>query len=289
MLVDLHLHSCFSDGTHTPAQAARLAAQQGLGLIALADHNTCAGWRELRNACRQEGLLCLRGMEVDCLYPPYEIHILAYGFRPEGRIMELAGRSRQLLLDMSDDLVDRLIPRYPQLSRAEYDAYRYDPTLGGWKGLHYLHAKGVIPAPEDGMRLYGRYGCDYRDYPFPAAAEVCSAIREAGGVPVLAHPCNWFDAEQPDALARHLDALREMGIGGIECHYPANSSAMTRLCKEYCRRHGLLITAGSDSHGAFGKNHHGISYYIGAVQVPLEELELGPLLECVQGAEKNNS
>ena len=282
MLIDLHLHSLFSDGTQTPAEIVQAALNHGLELISLADHNTCAGWPGLESACREKGLSWLPGMEVDCLYSPYEIHILAYGFRPHGPLMDLAERSRRLLLKMSDDLVERMIPQYPQLSLEEFSSYSYDPSLGGWKGLHYLCGKGVTAAPEDGMRLYRQYGCDYHQYPFPAAEEVCRAILDAGGIPVLAHPCNWFDEEDPENLYRHLDILREMGIAGVECYYPANSPRMTQLCVGYCRRHQLAVTAGSDSHGSFGKNHHGIQYYIGAIQASLEEKDLGPLASRIQ-------
>ncbi len=277
MFADLHLHSCFSDGTQTPQEIACLARSAGMGLIALADHNTSAGWPELMEACRDQGIRCIRGMEMDCLYLPWEIHILAYGFEPREELMALADRSRQLLLDMSDHLIERLLFDYPQLSLEEYKAFCWDPRSGGWKGLHYLHHKGVTATVEDGMRLYAQYGCDYRDYPFPQAEEVCAAIRAAGGSAVLAHPCNWFAPSCPRELYRHLDALRERGIQGIECYYPANTPDMTRLCVDYCHSRHLLITAGSDSHGGFGKNHHGVRYYLGAVRIPETQLVLGSL------------
>ena len=105
------------------------------------------------------------------------------------------------------------------------------------------------------------------------------AVPGAGGRAVLAHPCNWFDAGEPEALAAHLNALTGMGLDGIECYYPANSPEMTAFCCQYCRDRGMLITAGSDDHGAFGKNHHGLTYYMGAVRVELSQLVLKELLE----------
>ncbi len=277
MLADLHLHSCCSDGTQTPGQIAQAAHDLGFGLIALADHNTCQGFEELQKSCTKLGIGCIRGMEVDCLYDAYELHILAYGFTPGKALDQLAALSRKLLLQMSDDLIEKMLPQYPQLSLTEYEAFDYNPTLGGWKGLHYLYTKGVTSTVEAGMRLYGQFGCDYSSYPFPHVSEVCAAIRESGGIPILAHPCNWFDAERPQELLHHLNALLGFGIGGIECYYPANTPKMTRLCLDFCRKHQLLITAGSDSHGDFSKDHHGISYYLGAVQVSTEKLVLGTL------------
>ena len=278
MLADLHFHTCFSDGTMTPEEAARKWAALGFGILAAADHNSWEGWERFSAACRGLGIRPIRGMEVDCTYQGWDIHILAYGFSPTRELTGLALESRRLLLQMSDDLMERLLPLYPQLDWEEYRAWPFDPAAGGWQCIQYLLAKGVTGSLAQGMSLYPQYGCDYGQYPFPPAGEVIAAIRRAGGVPVLAHPCNWFDAEKPRELLGHLEALAGMGLGGVECHYPANTPEMTRLCREFCLERGLLITAGSDDHGAFGKNHHGIAYYMGAVKVDEKDLRLGNLL-----------
>lgn len=280
MLVDLHFHTCFSDGTMTPEEAAEKGAALGFGVLAAADHNSWQGWERFSAACDGLGIRAVRGMEVDCTYDGRDLHLLAYGFEPIPALTGLAAESRRLLLKMSDDLVEKLIPLYPELglSVEECQRWPFDAAAGGWQGLQYLLAKGVTATLAEGMPLYARYGCDYGQYPFPPIEAVMEAIHRAGGKAVLAHPCNWFDAGNPEGLTAHLDALRGMGMDGIECHYPANSPEMTALCRRYCQEHGLLITAGSDDHGAFGKNHHGTTYYMGAVRVDESELVLGDLL-----------
>ena len=280
MLVDLHIHTCFSDGTMTPEEAARKGASLGFGVLAAADHNSWQGWERFSAACQKAGVRAVRGMEVDCLYSGRDIHLLAYGFAPHPRLLGLAAESRRLLLKMSDDLVERLIPLRPEkgLSVKECQNWPFDPAAGGWQGIQYLLAKGVIAALPEGMALYGEHGCGYDRYPFPPAGEVIAAVHEAGGKAVLAHPCNWLDENRPEELRSHLEALCQMGLDGIECHYPANSPEMTALCRDFCREKGLLITAGSDDHGAFGKNHHGVRYYMGAVRVDEKELVLDSLV-----------
>ena len=280
MLVDLHIHTCFSDGTMTPEEVAAKGAKLGFGILAAADHNSWQSWERFSAACRKAGIHPIRGMEVDCLYNGWDIHLLAYGFSPVPSLSTLAEESRRLLLKMSDDLVERLIPLYPELglSVAECRAWPFRPSAGGWQGIQYLLAKGVISSLSEGIPLYDRHGCGYGTYPVPPMGEVIASVHSAGGRAVLAHPCNWFNAEVPQELLAHLDALREMGLDGIECHYPANSLAMTALCRRYCQEHGLLIPAGSDDHGAFGKAHHSIRYEMGAIQVEEKELLLGELL-----------
>jgi len=281
MYVDLHFHTRFSDGTMTPEEMAQKGASLGFGILAAADHNSWQGWERFSAACRSLGIRPVRGMEVDCGYDGRDLHLLPYGFSPTPALTGLAAESRRLLLKMSDDLVERLIPLWPEknLSAAECRSWPFDPAAGGWQGLQYLLAKGVTSSLPEGMSLYARYGCDYGSYPFPSIGSVIDAVHGAGGKAVLAHPCNWFDAGRPEELRRHLDALLEMGLDGIECHYPANSPEMTAFCRGYCREHRLLITAGSDDHGGFGKNHHGTAYYMGAVKIDEKELALGDLPE----------
>mgnify|MGYP000904617605 CR=1 FL=1 len=280
MLVDLHLHSRASDGTMTPGEIAREGARRGFGMLALADHNTDKGWGPFAAACRKAGVIPLRGMELDCLYDRWDIHLLAYGYIPTRTLTDLAAHSLGRMLDMSDDLVRRLLPAFSQLSWEEWSAYEADPAQGGWKGLQYLRDKGVIGRLEDGMGLYKEQGCDYRDYSFPAMEEACRVVRASGGVPVLAHPANWFASLSQPELYRHLDAMAELGLGGIECHYPSHTPEMTWMCRCYCRRHGWLMTAGSDWHGEFNKVAHGVTYELGRVRVDLGELDLGNLLEA---------
>ena len=286
MYVDLHFHTCFSDGTMTPEQAAQKGAALGFGILAAADHNSWQGWERFSDACKRLGIRPVRGMEVDCTYDGRDIHLLAYGFTPDPVLTDLAAESRRLLLKMSDDLVEILAPLHPEknLSVEECQAWPFDPAAGGWQGIQYLLAKGVTRTLPEGMSLYAQYGCDYSRYPFPPIQAVISAVHRAGGKAVLAHPCNWFDAGEPEELYRHLDILREMGLDGIECHYPANTPEMTDLCRQYCRRYDLLITAGSDDHGGFGKNHHGTAYYMGAVTVDEKELVLGGLAKPLDTA-----
>ncbi|MEG0852383.1 MAG: PHP domain-containing protein [Angelakisella sp.] len=278
MSVDLHLHSCFSDGTYTPEEMAEALKQHGITLAALADHNTCDGYPRFHAACDSLGISTIRGMEMDCLHDGIVIHVLAYGFEAAGKILSFAAHSRQLLLEMSRDLVRRMHKDYPQLSLEEYDSFTYDSTKGGWKGLHYLLEKGIVQNLCEGRKLYSKYHCDYSDYPFPSAGAVCQAIRDAGGLPVLAHPGNWFAETPPKELTEKFDALRTAGLGGIECYYPSHSPRLTAFCLAYCSKHNLLVTAGSDCHGEFLKTIGGVDYVLGAVNVTADQLRLGRLM-----------
>lgn len=277
MSADLHLHSCFSDGTLQPEEIAAAARVCGITVAALTDHNTDLGFERFKAACDKLGVAAIRGMELDCTYNGRVIHMLGYGYAPVGRLMTLAGHSKSLLLEMSRDLVKKMSNDYPDISLEEYDSWDYNPAKGGWKGLHYLFEKRITACLEDGMKLYSQYGCDYSSYPFPSVAAVCDALRDAGGVPVLAHPGNWLSDHTPARLAAELDALRAAGMCGIECYYPSHTPGMTAACLAYCARYKLLVTAGSDCHGDFVSSINGVDYRIGAINIPPEKLRLGKL------------
>ena len=278
MFVDLHIHSYFSDGAQTPEEAARICRDRGVGLAALCDHNNWLGCERFADACRELGVIPLRGVELDCRREGKHLHILGYNFTPTPELAALAHRSRELLLQMSVDLVDKMVPEYPVLSTEEYRNYRYDAAKGGWAGLHYLTEKGVTASPEMGMPLYKKYGLDYSTYPFPDAAEVIAAIRKAGGVPILAHPCNYFAGYDWRQLYLAYDALCKLGLQGFESYYPGQSNELTLRTAVYCERHSLYSTSGSDSHGCFAHADGAVEYSIGSLMAEPHQLRLEGLV-----------
>ena len=170
-----------------------------------------------------------------------------------------------------------MAPEYPQLSVEEYRDYHYDPQKGGWAGLHYLQEKGVTQTLSEGMPLYARYGLDYTAYPFPQAAEVITAIREAGGAAVLAHPGNFFYGMELASLYTTFNELCALGLGGIEAYYPTHSKIFATQTALFCEKKGLLITSGSDDHGLFAHTDGWQQYHIGCQMMEPHRLRLGNL------------
>lgn len=278
MFVDLHIHSYFSDGAQTPEQAALLCRDSGVGLAALCDHNSWLGCERFAAACRELGVLSIRGAEFDCHREGLHLHILGYGFTPTPQLAAIAHRSRELLLQMSIDLIERMAADYPQLDAGEYRDFQYDPLLGGWAGLHYLHQKGITPTVSEGMPLYVRYGLDYSTYPFPDAGEVITAIGAAGGTAVLAHPGNYFSGMELASLYTTFNELCALGLGGIEAYYPTHSKIFAAQTALFCEKKGLLITSGSDDHGLFAHMGGWQQHRIGCQMMEPHRLRLGTLV-----------
>ena len=272
MLADLHLHTCYSDGSFTPEKLVEEAEKCGIGILSVCDHDTIAGCEEAELACSKAGISFIPGVENTCKHKDYVLHILGYGYCANDELMAFIGRSEKLLLKMGDDLIEKMQLDYPAVSSEEFQTFTYDRTLGGWKALHYLLQAKVITQLEEGIGFYHRYSCNYSDYPFPDVSEVCYMIRRAGGCTILAHPANYFADMEKEELFSVLDDLVSKGIDGLECYYPSHSAEFTDMLLEYCNKKNLMVTAGSDSHGDFSK------YAMGSVTVDTNLLNLGGLL-----------
>lgn len=265
MRADLHIHTFYSDGTLSPKEVVKIAKAKDLEVIAITDHNKVEAWEELNEAAKEIGIIPIKGCEINCKYQDKVLHLLAYGFENTPELMKLIHLADDEMQLMSNHLVEKLTKDYPQVSMADYEAYNYDVRKGGWKGLHYMHDRGVTEKLFDGFRLYGKYDCDFTKYYFPEIKVLCEAIHKAGGVSVIAHPGEYYKDLNEVELKEVLEDLRQQGIDGIECYYPTHSELMTSTCEAFCDRYGLIKTVGSDEHGEFGKHAKVIEQTIGCV------------------------
>ena len=79
-LVDLHIHSYYSDGTMSPEEILHEAKKNQVGIISLTDHDKLEGIINLMELCKNEEILCIPGVEFDSLFNDVNVHILGYGF-----------------------------------------------------------------------------------------------------------------------------------------------------------------------------------------------------------------
>lgn len=270
MFADLHIHTHYSDGTQSPEQVAEIAKQANVSLLSVTDHDTVAAYPSLLEACRRLGISLVQGVELDVTWGAYWLHLLAYGFDPAHKaIQDLMQQCQNELEKVNLETIQALAPTHPNLSLSSYHSFQKEASLGGWKGLQYLYHNGLAPSLADAMKFFS--ASPYSPA-FPSLQAACTAIRSAGGIPVLAHPGNWWNdpAELPNLFSR----LLQDGIGGVECHYPSHNQAFTHTCIEFCRQHGLVITSGGDGHGDFLPVVDSIVYSIGILKTETEHLDL---------------
>ena len=278
MLVDLHIHTYYSDGTMSPKEVVEDAKRKNLGIIAITDHDVLDSYEELKVEAEKAGIITIRGVEIDSIFEGHLVHLLAYKFEDNEKLFKLINHAKEQLLETSIELIRRMENDYEGISLEDYNSYEYERRKGGWKGIHYLHDRKITEGLFDGVKFYGKYDCGHEKFAFPSVEEVCNTVHDANGYVVLAHPCNYYSNKNKEEILEKLEILKSLGIDGVECYYPANSDLMTNTCLEFCKDNNLIITAGSDGHGDFGTVSKGIEYYIGAINKDSEILNINKLL-----------
>ncbi len=265
--VDLHTHTTRSDGVLEPARLVADAAAAGVRTLAIADHDTLAGYRELvldRERLMPPGLRLVPGVEINAVSLGYgavldgELHILGYGMDPGDDAFEagLAGqreRRRVRFLATVERLREAGLPIDAQVAAlrpAESDA------LGRPTVARALVAAGHARSVEDAFsRLIGRGGPGYVPRTGLGPVDAIAAIRAAGGLPVLAH---FREAPERIDLVREL---RDAGLGGLEVYYRAFEPATVDALRAVAERLALVPTGGSDYHGdsmTYAESHAGL-------------------------------
>ena len=278
MLVDLHIHTYYLDGTMSPKEVVEDAKRKNLGIIAITDHDVLDSYEELKVEAEKAGIIAIRGVEIDSIFEGHLVHLLAYKFEDNEKLFKLINHAKEQLLETSIELIRRMENDYEGISLEDYNSYEYERRKGGWKGIHYLHDRKITEGLFDGVKFYGKYDCGHEKFAFPSVGEVCNTVHDANGYVVLAHPCNYYSNKNKEEILEKLEILKSLGIDGVECYYPANSDLMTNTCLEFCKDNNLIITAGSDGHGDFGAVSKGIEYYIGAINKDSEILNINKLL-----------
>ena len=268
--IDLHVHTTASDGTASPAEAVRLASELGLAAIAVTDHDTVSGYAEAAEAGRGLGLEVVPGVELSSRYGR-TIHILGYFLRTEspaltrvldGIVAERDERNRKMAAMMQADGIP-----------ADYDQMlqRFGPVIGRPNFGQLLVELGLADSVQDAFDRYiekgQRYYLPRKMLSIERSVEV---IREAGGVPVLAHPYQYRLEES--ALRQLIEHCMDHGLLGMECRYSLYDEQQSQSLLALAREYGLIPTGGSDFHGA-NKPHIALGTGTGQLAVPAEWLE----------------
>lgn len=255
--IDLHAHSDASDGTESPAQVVVAAAEAGLDVVALTDHDTTRGWAEAAATAREVGVALVRGVELSCRHHGRSLHLLSYLHDPEHpALLGEAERVRTARQDRARQMVDRLSRDFPLTWADVEEQTTGDATVGRPHIADALVALGVVPdrstAFADILATGSPYWVPHHAIRLPDAIEL---VLEAGGVPVLAHPGS-VERGRPVDESELADLVRH-GLAGVEVWHRDNPPAEQRQLAALAERFELLATGSSDYHGAGKPNRLG--------------------------------
>lgn len=248
--IDLHTHSNRSDGTFEPVEIVRRAADLGLEVVGLTDHDTTEGLDEAMAAGRELGVEVVPGVEFSAEYEGSSVHVLCYwmdvaheGFQEElRRLRDDRFRRGELMVEKLQALG---LP-------VTFERVREIASGGNIVRPHVAQAMVEAGVVATEAEAFDRYIADGGPAHVPKHAlhplDAVALIREAGGLCVLAHPGMWGDQTSvPDEL---IEAMAGAGMVGLEVDHTDHSPEQRAYYRDLAGRLDLIPTGGSDCHGS---------------------------------------
>ena len=260
-MIDLHLHTYYSDGTMSPEALVLLAKERGATTIAITDHDGMGGLREGIEAGERHGVRVIPGVELstaddESIY----MHILGYEFDLENTDLKAEiDEIRRKRVERNEKLLSALNQIGCNLSMEDLQLREGQDYFGKPTFALALLRKGYVSSYAQAFAegQFMRSEIVRRVHREKISAEkAISLIRGAGGKPVLAHPMKIshlikHESENFwDRMENQLVKLKKWGLSGIECYYSSHTPEDTERLVMLANKYELITTAGSDFHGS---------------------------------------
>jgi predicted metal-dependent phosphoesterase TrpH len=266
MKIDLHIHtSTGSDGNLSVEEVFKEASQRNLDLISITDHDSIEAQERAIALAKDYGIAYITGVELNVTfnYPgskPVSLDFLGYRFDINNHTLNnklqlmrehRETRAHQIMENLNVEFDKENIPKFTKEDLNKMQA-SVDGAFGRPHIANYLIARGIVADRQEAFDKY-LVKCDVPKYPL-SLAEASALVKNAGGVIVLAHP-NDPNGTSLVSLTTNLDEQTKIieeyilgDIDGVECWHSRHSAETTAHYIEFCQRHNLLMTGGSDCH-----------------------------------------
>jgi predicted metal-dependent phosphoesterase TrpH len=246
MMYDLHIHSTASDGLLTPAEIISAAVEIGLTGLAITDHDTVGGIEEAYDFIDAHSipLHLIPGIEMNAEIDENEVHILGYFIDyHSSRLLNKLKEIKEARWERAQKMVYKLKSMGLAISLEHVERLARGDLIGRPHIAQALTEKGYVFSIKEAFKKYigkGRpaYIPRYKFMP----QEAIQLIREAGGIPILAHPGLLSDKKL-------VCEVIDMGVVGLEVYYPEHTFQQVNDFLRLCQELNLLVTGGSDFHG----------------------------------------
>lgn len=261
-MIDLHIHSTFSDGSLTPSALVSKLFALNISVFSLTDHDTIAGVKEAEEATSKinatiDSSLCppsskltfIRGVEFSIERPNCDCHLLGYGMQNYSpSFLEVLNEEHVYRRERNLKIIEKLQSLGITLPPSCLDPLATSSQIGRPHIASYLHSLGVVKSVQEAFDKYLAHGrpC-YVDKKGVEIKKVIKAIKESGGVTVLAHPLSLYLSW--GKLTDTLEEYKTYGVEGIEVFHPIASPHECERLEGLARKFGFFITGGSDFHG----------------------------------------
>ena len=250
-LIDLHVHSTFSDGELTPLQILDVCKKNGIGVVSITDHENLIGSKVAISNNPYSDITVIPGIELEADYSNGQCHILGYNMSLDNE--RLNNITKDIMLDNINRIKSLIVLLY------EHYKIKFDD-----KDLEVMFSKeGNIGRPEV-AKLCVKYGYSetvesaFKQYLRPlkkklkqeiklSHIECIDYIKNAGGLVSLAHPITL--KKDDEELFEYIKMLKEHGLDAIEVYHTKHNLEYSNKLITFCNKLELLQSGGTDYHG----------------------------------------
>jgi predicted metal-dependent phosphoesterase TrpH len=253
-MLDLHIHSKYSDGNLSPEDIVDAAIELNLTAISISDHDNVLSYNIAQDYIKKKleesenkALELIPGVEINTLWNRFEIHILGYMMDTTSKpFLDLLSYQQHARIEQTVQIVDKLKKMTSMDIKLE-DITSLVAQGGSIGRPHIARAISNAGGTRNVIEAYNKYINDnaptYVKRKTVSPHEAVETIYEAGGIPVIAHPCDLEIAEEL------IKDLMNYGLRGIEAYHRKHSPAMVEYYSSMAENFGLVVTGGSDCHG----------------------------------------
>ncbi|NLO84088.1 MAG: PHP domain-containing protein [Clostridiales bacterium] len=287
-MIDLHIHSVYSDGTYTVREVLEEAKKNHVTLLSITDHNTVGAYEELKGINTEEtyDIKTISGIEINCMYDNAKIEVLGYGMTDFEGIQQWCDDhfSKEKDRAFRNQEYARLFEVLTNNNIRNDLPEIWDPQLGLphtaiYNGIRKHDDNQAFMRKEEwnSFDLFFRTATTNRDSIFfieysdmvPSAKEASETIKKAGGMVFLAHVYQY-------GLSHHIEFTKSMLkdgiINGAEVYHSTFTQEQSHTLIDYCLKNHLPMSGGSDSHGEKGRVRK-IGKGYGNLHIPMDLIE----------------
>lgn len=248
-MIDLHVHTTASDGQYSPTEIIEKAASKNISLMAITDHDTAAGIDEAAKAAKKNNITLIPGTELNISFPTGEFHLLGLGFTHiSPSLQSIFDKLIQDRNNRNFQIIEKMKSAGIEISLEEIQTDFPNTIIGRPHFAAELQKKGIVKTRQQAFDQYLAKGRPmYVERTGANLDESIVAIKESGGVPVIAHPMSLYLSwgKLPDQLINFY----ERGVLGMEAFHPGARVTECLRLEELAKKIGFFVTAGSDFHG----------------------------------------
>jgi len=261
--VDLHLHTTYSDGRLTPGELIQIAAEQGISVIAITDHDTVNGIEPALQAMECfPYVTVIPGVEINTDVHQGEVHILGYFIDYKNKpLLDTLDSLRSSRKDRAQKMLDKLNKMGIHIEWERILELADGGSVGRPHIAQALYEGQHVSTLQDAFERYiGRNGPAYAERDRLSPKQAVELIIKADGLPVIAHPASIKNLDQM------IVDLKQSGLAGIEVYYDNYDKDTIERLRKLAEKHDIIATGGSDFHG-FEDDHE---TPLGDAKVPFE-------------------